>query len=132
MDHVQSEAFAGFFQHALRLFRLFQDLADLRESGNLGHDALAQQQADLVDHHELAWIGDRDGELSVRGFFQRDEVVAEHQVNWDLLEQVVVELEVVQVHELAAIAARNVARAIQFISGSSGNHRAAVAAVDEQ
>ena len=132
MDHVQSEAFAGFLQHALRLFRLFQDLADLRESGNLGHDALAQQQADLVDHHELARIGDGDGELSVRGFFQRDEVVAEHQVNWDLLEQVVVELEVVQVHELAAIAARNVSRTIQFVSGSSGNHRAAVAAVHEQ
>ena len=79
-DNVEREAFAGFFQHALRLLGLLEDFADLRQRGNFGDDALAQQQADFVDHHQLAGIGDRDGQLAVRGFFQRNEVVAEHQV----------------------------------------------------
>ncbi len=39
--------------------------------GDLGGDAAAQQQADLVDHHQLAGIGDGDGRrpssLSSRG-----------------------------------------------------------------
>ena len=64
-DDVQREAFAGFFQHALRLLGLLEDVADLRQGGNLGEDALAQQQADLVDHHQLAGIGDGDGQPSV-------------------------------------------------------------------
>ena len=87
---------------------------DLRQRGNFGDDALAQQQADLVDHHQLAGIGDGDGQTSVRGLFQRHEVVAEHQVDRDLLEQIVLQLEIVQVDELAAIAARDILRPVQF------------------
>ena len=48
------EAFGGFFQHALRLLGLLEQVGDLRERGHLGAQRLTQQQADLVDHHELA------------------------------------------------------------------------------
>ena len=120
-NHVQREAFAGFFQHALRLLRLLEDFADLRQGGNLGEDALAQQQADLVDHHQLAGIGDGDGQASVFGLIQRHEVVAEHQVDRDLLEQIVVQLEVVQVDELAAIAPRDVLRLVQIVHVGRGS-----------
>ena len=56
----------------------------------------------------------------VFGFFQRHEVVAEHQVNRDGLEQIVMQLEVMQVDELAAIAACNVLRFFQFFAVSAG------------
>ena len=42
------------------------------------------------------------------------------------------ELEVVQVHELAAIAPRNIAGSIQFLGGSAVHYMAAVAGVHEQ
>ena len=116
-DHVEREAFAGFFQHALRLLGLLEQVGDLRERGNLGDDALAQQQADLVDHHQLAGIGDRDRQRAVPSFFQRDEVVPEHQVDRDLLEQFVMQLEVVEVDEFAAITPRHILRAFQVGDG---------------
>ena len=130
-DDVQREAFAGFFQHALRLFGFLEDVADLRQRGDLGDDALAQQQADLVDHHQLAGIGDGDRQPPVRGLLQGNEVVAEHQVHGDLFEQVMVELEVPQIHELAAISPGDIARAALVIRGGVGGERSAVSAVDK-
>src|SRR6185312_11923982 len=52
-----------------------------------------------------AGIGNGNGQAPVFGLIQRHEVIAEHQVHWDLLEQIVVQLEVMQVDELAAVAA---------------------------
>ena len=120
-NHRQGEAFAGFFEDALRLFRLLEDLADLRQSGNLGQDALAQQQADLVNHHQLAGVGDGDGQPSVFGLVQRHEVITEHQVYGNLLEQIVLQLEIVQIHEFAAIAPGNVLGLGQVVNVGSGS-----------
>ena len=108
------EAFAGFFQHALRLLGLLENVVDLLQGRDFGEDALLQQQADLVDHHQLAGIGDGDGQLAVLGFLQRNEVVAEHQFRRELLEQLVVKLEVGEVDELAAITPRDVLGAFQI------------------
>ena len=69
---------------------------DLRERGDFGEDALLEQQADLVDHHQLAGIGDGDGQAAVRGLFQRNETVAEHQVDGNVFEKFVMQLEVVR------------------------------------
>ena len=96
--------------------------------GDLGGDAAAQQQADLVDHHQLAGIGDGDQQASVVLLFQRHEVVAEHQVHWDLAEQLVLDVEVLQVHELAAIAPRQVLAMFDFVAGG----QAAVAAYENR
>ena len=104
----------------MRLFRLLEDFADLRQGRNLGEDALAQQQADLVDHHQLAGIGDGNGQASVLGLVQGNEVIAEHQVHRDLFEQIVVQLEIVQVHELAAIAPGDVLGLGQIVDVGSG------------
>ena len=100
--------FAGFFQHALRLLGLLQNVADLREAGDRGDDAAAQQQTDLVDHHQLAGIGHGDHQPAVGLFLQRHEVVAEHLVHFDLAKQFVLDVEVLQVDELAAIAPRQI------------------------
>src|SRR6266849_142506 len=120
-DHVEREAFAGIFQNALRLLRLFENFGDLLEGRNLGDDPFAKQQADLVDHHQLTGIGNGNRQTPVRCFLQRDEVIPEHQVHRDLLEQIVVQLEVAQIDELAAVPAGNVARPFQLIA--SGRRR---------
>ncbi len=117
-NDVEGEAFAGFFQHALRLLRLLQDVADLRQAGDLGGDAPAQQQADLVDHHQLAGIGDGDHQPAVGLVLQRHEVVAEHQVHRDLAEQFVLDVEVLQVHKLATIALRQFFAVLDFVLGA--------------
>src|ERR1700721_1667769 len=101
------ETLAGFFQNALRLFRLLQDVADLLDGGDFRDNALLKQQADLVDHHQLAGIGDGDGQAAVGRFFEGNEVVAEHQLDGDLFEEFVMQLEVGEVNEFAAIEAGN-------------------------
>ena len=111
------EAFAGFFQHALRLLGLLQDVVDLLQGRDFGDNPLLQQQADFVDHHQLAGIGDRNRQPAVGGLFQRNELVAEHQFGGEFLEQLVMKLEVGEVDELAAIAARDVLRAFQVGDG---------------
>jgi hypothetical protein len=74
-----------------------------------------QQQADLVDHHQLAGIGNRNGKFAVRRLFQRNELVAEHQVDCEiLLEQIMMKLETGEVHKLAAVAPCHILRPLQI------------------
>ena len=88
-----------------------------RERGDTGDDALAQQAGDFIDHHQAAGIADGDDQ-AVLVLLQRNEVVAEHHVHGHGAEQVVLDTEVLQVDELAAIATREHLRA-HASSGSS-------------
>ena len=101
-------------QHALRLLRLLQEIGDLRQRGHARDHALAQQAGDLVQHHQAARIADRDHQ-PVLHLLQRNEVVAEHHVHRHRAEQVVLDPEVLQVNELAAIAGRERPRARRLI-----------------
>ena len=114
-DHVERESLARVFQHALGLLGLLQNVGDLLERRNFGDDPLAEEQADLVDHHQLAGIGNRNRQPPVRRLVEGDEVIAEHQVHGDLLEQIVVQLEIAQIDEFATIAPRDIPRAFQFV-----------------
>src|SRR5581483_9006926 len=58
----------------------------------------------------------------VRSFFQRNEVIAEHQMRRDLCKQVVVQLEIMQVDEIAAISTRNVLRPFKLIGTVCCSH----------
>ena len=89
-DHVEREAFGDLFEHALRLLGLLEQLGDLRERGDLDAQLLVQQQGQLVDQVEVARIGERDIERPVLRL-HRHEVVAEHQVDRDRAEQVVID-----------------------------------------
>ena len=127
------EAFAGLFEHALRLLGFLENVGDLLQRRNFGDDALLQQQADFVDHHQLAGIGDGDGELPVGSLFQRHEVVAEHQLDGNFLEQFVMQFEAAQIDELAAVAPRHILRALQVGNRIAGRtDRPAVPAIHEQ
>ena len=116
------EAFAGFFQNALRLLGFFENVVDLPQRCDLGHNALLQKEADLVDHHQLAGIGDSNGEATVRGLLQRDKLVAEHQVWRDLLEQIMVKLKISEVDKLATIPPRYVLCPLEVGDGISRGH----------
>ena len=102
-DHVEREAFGDFFQHALRLLGLLEQVGDLRKRGDLDAQLLVQQQRQLVDQVEIARIGERDIERPVLRL-QRHEVVAEHQIDRDGAEQVVIDAGFPQIDELAAVA----------------------------
>src|SRR5262249_48265226 len=110
-DDVEDEALAGFFQYALGLLGLLEDVTDLRARRDFGDDPLAEQQTKLVDHHQPARIGDRHDQTPVVRVVQWDEVVAKHQVHGHRAEKVVLNMEVLQIDELAAVATREVARA---------------------
>ena len=79
-EHVEGEAFGGFVEHALRLLGLLEQVGDLRERGDAGDEARAEQAGDLVEHHQLGGVGDGDGEAAFE-LLQRHEVVAEHHVD---------------------------------------------------
>src|ERR1041385_2645679 len=104
MHYAQCKTFAGVFEHALRLLGFLENFADLYARRNLGDDTAIQQQADFVNHHQLAGVGDRNRQTSVLQLFQRDEVVAVHQLHWHFFQQIVLQLKVTQVDELAAAA----------------------------
>ena len=75
----------------------------MSKSRDLGLHPLVQQQANFIDHHQLAGIGDRDREL-VAVFLEWNKVVAEHQVHGDGTEEFVLNVVVLQIDELATVA----------------------------
>ena len=102
-EHVEGEPFAGFVEHALRLLGLLQQVGDLRERGDAGNDAVAEQAGDLVEHHQPRRIADGDDEHFLL-LLDRHEVVAEHQFDRHGAQQVVLNFEILQVDELGVIA----------------------------
>ena len=90
-DNVEREAFGHFFENALRLLGLLEQVRNLRKRRNLHPQLLAEQHRQLIDQAEVTGIGQRDFEGSVIGL-NRHEIVTEHQVDRDGVEQIVVDL----------------------------------------
>ncbi len=72
--------------------------------------------ADLVQQREVAGIGDGDDHAAVLRLLQRDKVVAEHEVHFDLAEQLMLDVKALQIDKLAAIAARQFLRVLHFVA----------------
>ena len=53
---VEGETLGSLIEYTLRLFCLFENLFDLHQRRDFGLHPLVQQQANLVDHHQLARI----------------------------------------------------------------------------
>ena len=64
-DDVEREAFGDFFEDALRLLGLLEQVGDLGGGGDLDAQFLVEQQAEFVDRVEVARIGEGDFEGSV-------------------------------------------------------------------
>ncbi len=93
VHHVQRKGLAGLVQHALRLLGLLQDVGDFRQRGYPRQHPAVQQQADLVDHVELAGVAERNRQPSIFQLLQRHEVEAEHQLHRHLAEEFVLDPE---------------------------------------
>jgi hypothetical protein len=103
-EDVEGEAFAGFIENALRLLGFFEQVSDLREGGDAGDDAMGEEAGDLVENHEARGVADGDDE-GVFALLDGDEVVAEHQLDGNGAEEVVLDAEVFEVDEFGVIAA---------------------------
>ena len=102
-DDIEREAFGDFFEDALRLLGLLEKVGDLGGGGDLDAQLLVEQEAEFVDGVEVARIGEGDFERSVLGL-EGHEVVAEHEVDGDGAEEVVIDGAVAEVDEFAAVA----------------------------
>ena len=100
---VEREAFGDFFEDALGLLGLLEEVADLGGSGDFDAQLFVEQEAQLVDHVEVARVGEGDIKGAVDGA-ERYEVVPEHEVNGDAAEEVVVDGAFAEVDVFAAVA----------------------------
>ena len=102
-DHVQREAFGDFFQHALRLLGFLQQIGDLRKRGDLDRSFFCSRTASSSIRLRLRGSARAMSRVPVlpNGWH---EVVAEHQVHGDRMEQVVIDAHFAQIDELAAVA----------------------------
>jgi len=126
LQQLQVEALRGVFQHALRVLALLQNRLDLGPRADHHLDRGVEQDAELVDHRQVARVGDDDLERLADAAV-RHEVVAEHQVRWNRPEQLLVDPERLHVDELEAVALGETAR--QFHLGPvlvGGDRRAEV------
>ena len=104
-EHVEGEALAGFVEDALRLLGFLEQIGDLRERGDAGRDAVAEEAGNFVEDHEARGVADGDDQR-VGGLLDGHEIVAEHELDGDGAQEVVLNLEVLEVDELGVIAAR--------------------------
>ncbi len=103
-QHVEGQAFACFVQHALRLLGLLQQFGDLRQRGHARNHAPPQQSSNLVQDHQLRRVADCNHQRILALLLNGHKVVAEHQLHRHRAQQVMLNAEVLQVHELRAIA----------------------------
>ena len=66
-DDVEREAFGDFFEDALGLFGLLEQVGDLGGGGDFDAELLVEQEAEFVDGVEVAGVGEGDFEGSVDG-----------------------------------------------------------------
>ncbi len=115
-NNVEREAFGDFFEDALGLLGLLEQIGDLGKRGDFDAQLLAEQDGQLVDQAEVARIGQGDFERTVMGL-NRHEIVPEHQVDRDGMEQVVIDAGFAKVDELVIVALGHGAGARGFLGG---------------
>ena len=103
LDELDAEVLGRLVEHALGALRLLQDLLDRRAHAHLDLDRLAEQQLQLVDLEHVRRVGHDHRQAAVE-LRLGDEAVAQHQVERDAAEQVVVDPEVRHVDELEPVA----------------------------
>jgi hypothetical protein len=102
LHQLDAEILRRLLQHALGRLRLLQDLLDRRRHADAHLDRLAEEELQLVEAPDVLRVlhhqGDAAGELRLR-----DEAVAQHEVEGNGVEQIVVDPEVLEVDELEPV-----------------------------
>ncbi len=112
-ENIERQPFRGFIQHPLRLLRLLQQFGNLRHRRHARNQPRPQQAGDLVQHHQLRRIRNRNRQPVPR-LLQRNEVVPEHHLDRNGLEQFVLDLEVLQIHKLGVVSPSQHLRALSL------------------
>ena len=107
---LHAEAFGGFVEDALRRLGLLQLVADRRRRGDLDLQRRAEEQLQLVELEDVRRIADDDRDVPVLPML-RQELIADHQVERDVPEELVIDLEVLQVDVREAVLLRQAAGA---------------------
>ena len=76
------------------------------QRSDLNGQLFAEQQGEFIAEQNLAGLGHGDGQHVVRLQFQRNEVIAEHQVRGNLPEKFRIDALFPQIHKGAAVALR--------------------------
>ena len=101
-NKIQLETLGRLFQHALRRLRFLQQVLDFRERSDFDGERTAQQRRHFIDHHEIARI--RHGDHERRSFDpQRNDIVAEHQIDLNRPEQLEIEMNPFEIDKLVAV-----------------------------
>ena len=101
LDQLDTEVFGRFVEHPLGAFGLLQDLLDGGRGADLDLDRLAEEQLELVEAAHVRGIR-HDHRHPTLELLLGDERIAEHQVEGNAPEQVVLDAEVPDVDELQA------------------------------
>ena len=95
-DQRHAEAFGGFVEDALRRLGLLQLVADGRRRGHPDLERSAEEKLQLVELEHVGRIADDDGDVAVLALL-RQELVADHQLERDVAEELVIDHEVLEV-----------------------------------
>jgi hypothetical protein len=103
LDELDAEVLGRLVEHALALSDFCRISSIAERHPDLDLDRLAEQQLELVDLDHVGGVGHHHRQAAVE-LPLGDEPVAQHQVERDAAEQVVVDPEVVHVDELEPVA----------------------------
>ncbi len=112
--HIEREALGRLIEHTLRLLRLLQQIRNLRQRRHPRHQPRTQQPRNLIQHHQLRGVRDRNRQPPP-GLLQRHKVIAKHHIHRHTFEQLVLDLEVLQIHKLRVVPPRQRLRAIRLV-----------------
>src|SRR5581483_2484042 len=112
-DELHAEAFRGFVEDALGRFRLLQLVSNGSRRGDLHLERSAEKELELVETKDVGRIADDDVNVAVLAALGQ-ELITDHQLQWNIVEQLMVDLEVLQVDEGEAVLLRDALRARGF------------------
>ena len=101
-EDLHLEALGRLVEHPLGAFAFLENRPDRRRGAHADADRRGQQRAELVDHRQVGRIRHDDHERPAVAPVGH-EAVAQHQVGWNLPEQLVVDVEPPHVHEFEPV-----------------------------
>src|SRR3954452_1556300 len=115
-DEGHAETFGGLVEHALRRFGLLQFVADRGGRGHFDLQRRAEEQFQFVELEDVGRITDHDGDVAVLALL-RQELIADHQLQRNVFEELVIDLEVIEVDVLETVLVGQPLRTRGFTGG---------------
>src|SRR5688572_23973054 len=104
-DELQLETFGRLFQHALRRFRLLEQVLNLGKRRDANDQIAVEQVGDFVDGTQIAGVRHRD-DKGVALFLQGYKVVTEHQLRLNRSKQFEIQVGAAQFNKITPVTLR--------------------------